>query len=68
MIAVRTTTTPRANRHVFAFAPEHMDNFYCATCAEQQADPTNNPAFNLHFVGSRGSIQYMDLGARRLRR
>jgi hypothetical protein len=44
----------------FGFAPEHMDNFYCATCAEQQADPVNNPAFNWHFVGSRGSIQYID--------
>jgi hypothetical protein len=37
-----------------------MDPFYCATCAEQQADPINNPAWNWHFVGSRGSLQYMD--------
>jgi hypothetical protein len=44
----------------FGFAPHHMDPFYCATCPEQAADPVNNPAYNWHFVGSRGSIQYQD--------
>jgi hypothetical protein len=44
----------------FGFAPHHMDPFYCATCDEQAADPVNNPSYNWHFVGSRGSIQYMD--------
>ena len=44
----------------FGFAPHHMDPYYCATCAEQQADPANNPAWNWHFVGSRGAIQYID--------
>jgi hypothetical protein len=44
----------------FGFAPHHMDPFYCATCDEQAADPTNNPVFNWHFVGSRGQIQYID--------
>jgi hypothetical protein len=45
----------------FGFAPHHMDPFYCATCAEQAADPINNPSWNWHFVGSRGSIQYKDM-------
>ncbi len=44
----------------FGFAPHHMDPFYCATCDEQAADPAKNPSWNWHFVGSRGSIQYMD--------
>jgi hypothetical protein len=44
----------------FGFAPHHMDPFYCATCDEQAADPVNNPSWNWHFVGSRGSIQYID--------
>ena len=44
----------------FGFAAHHMDPFYCATCAEQQADPVNNPAWNWHFVGSRGQFLYMD--------
>jgi hypothetical protein len=44
----------------FGFAPENMDPVYCATCDEQKADPTNNPSFNWHFVGTRGSIRYMD--------
>ncbi len=48
------------NEACFGFAPEHMDPFYCATCAEQAADPDNNPSYNWHFVGSRGSIQYKD--------
>lgn len=48
------------NEACFGFAPHHMDPFYCATCAEQAADPANNPAYNWHFVGSRGQIQYMD--------
>ena len=44
----------------FGFAPQQMDPWYCATCDEQAADPVNNPAWNWHFVGSRGSLQYMD--------
>jgi hypothetical protein len=48
------------NESCFGFAPHHMDPFYCATCAEQAADPTNNPSYNWHFVGTRGQIQYMD--------
>lgn len=44
----------------FGFEPHHMDTFYCATCDEQAADPTHNPAWNWHFTGTRGSIQYMD--------
>jgi hypothetical protein len=48
------------NEACFGFAPYQMDPFYCATCAEQAADPVNNPAYNWHFVGPRGSIQYMD--------
>lgn len=44
----------------FGFAPHHMDPFYCATCDEQAADPVNNPAYNWHYVGSRGSLQYKD--------
>ena len=52
--------SPTCNEACFGFAPDHMDPFFCATCAEQKADPTNNPAYNWHFVGSRGSIQYKD--------
>lgn len=48
------------NEACFGFAPHHMDPFYCATCDEQDADPVNNPAWNWHFQGSRGQIQYMD--------
>lgn len=48
------------NEPCFGFAPHHMDPFYCATCAEQAADPTNNPFFHWHFVGSRGSLRYID--------
>jgi hypothetical protein len=48
------------NEACFGFAPHHMDPFYCATCDEQAADPTNNPPWNWHFVGSRGSLQYID--------
>jgi hypothetical protein len=48
------------NEARFGFAAHHMDPFYRATCDEQAADPTNNPAYNWHFVGSRGQIQYMD--------
>jgi hypothetical protein len=48
------------NEACFGFAPHHMDPFYCATCDEQAADPTNNPAYNWHLVGSRFQIQYMD--------
>ena len=48
------------NEACFGFAPHHMDPFYCATCAEQAADPVNNPSYNWHYVGTRGSITYMD--------
>lgn len=45
----------------FGFEPHHMDPFYCATCAEQAADPGNNPAYFWHYVGFRGGIQYKDM-------
>jgi hypothetical protein len=48
------------NEACYGFAPHHMDPFYCATCDEQAADPANNPAYNWHFVGSRGTLQYID--------
>jgi hypothetical protein len=44
----------------FGYAADHMASFYCATCAEQKADPANNPAWNWHFTGSRGQYQYRD--------
>lgn len=53
--------TPTCNEACFGFDPAHMDPFYCGTCAEQSADPANNPPYNWHFVGSRGSIQYKDM-------
>ncbi len=42
------------------FEPHHRDTFYCATCAEQAADPAHNPPWNWHFTGHRGGIEYMD--------
>jgi hypothetical protein len=48
------------NEACFGFAPHHMDPYYCATCAEQAANPTQNPAYNWHFVGARGALQYWD--------
>lgn len=48
------------NEACFGFAPHHMDPWYCATCDEQAADPVHNPSYNWHFVGSRGSLTYMD--------
>ena len=48
------------NEACFGFAPHHMDPFYCATCAEADADPNNNYAF-WHFVGQRGGIRYIDM-------
>lgn len=53
--------TPTCNEACFGFAAHHMDPFYCGTCAEQAADPINNPSYNWHFVGTRGSIQYQDM-------
>jgi hypothetical protein len=50
----------QCNNPCFGYAPDHMSTWYCATCAEQAADPTNNPPWNWHFTGSRGQIQYMD--------
>jgi hypothetical protein len=44
----------------WGFEAHHMDPFYCATCEEQAADPANNPSWNWHFTGARGSITYMD--------
>ena len=44
----------------FGYAPDHMSSWYCATCAEQAADPNNNPPWNWHFTGTRGQIHYMD--------
>ena len=49
------------NEACFGFEPHHIDPYYCATCAEQAADPTNNPSYNWHFTGSRGNILYMDM-------
>jgi len=48
------------NEACYGFEPHHMDPFYCGTCAEQAADPVNNPVYNWHFVGSRGTILYRD--------
>ncbi len=48
------------NSPCFGYAPDHMASFFCATCAEQAADPNNNPPWNWHFTGSRGQIRYMD--------
>jgi hypothetical protein len=48
------------NNPCFGYAPDHMSTWYCATCAEQAADPARNPSWNWHFVGNRGTIQYMD--------
>jgi hypothetical protein len=48
------------NNPCFGFAPDHMAPWYCATCAEQATDPARNPAWNWHFTGARGQIQYMD--------
>lgn len=48
------------NEACFGFAPQHMDPIYCATCGEQAADPVNNPAYNWHFVGSRGTLRLWD--------
>ena len=53
--------TPTCTEACFGFEPQHMDPFYCGTCAEQAADPANNPSFNWHYVGSRGSFQYIDM-------
>jgi hypothetical protein len=48
------------NNPCFGFAPDHMSTFFCATCAEQAADPTHNPYWNWHYTGSRGQFQYRD--------
>lgn len=48
------------NEACFGFAPHHMDPVYCASCAEQAADPANNPSYNWHFVGSRGGLRLWD--------
>src|SRR5579864_7137366 len=34
------------NSPCFGYAPDHMSSFFCATCAEQAADPNNNPPWN----------------------
>jgi hypothetical protein len=48
------------NNPCFGYAPDHMSSYYCATCAEQAADPVNNPPWNWHFTGFRGHYQYED--------
>jgi hypothetical protein len=48
------------NSPCFGFAPDHMSQWFCATCAEHAADPINNPLWFWHYTGSRGQIQYMD--------
>jgi hypothetical protein len=45
----------------FGFAAHMMDPFYCATCAEQASDPVNNPSYNWHYTGMRGTIRYRDV-------
>ena len=45
----------------FGFAPHMMDPWYCASCAEQAADPVNNPSYNWHYTGMRGTIRYRDV-------
>ena len=45
----------------FGFEDHHMDPFYCGTCAEQAADPANNPPWFWHFVGMRGATTYKDM-------
>jgi hypothetical protein len=52
--------TDGCNEPCFGFPAGQMDTFYCATCAEQAADPNHNPPWNWHFTGMRGSIEYMD--------
>jgi hypothetical protein len=42
------------------FPLDQMATWYCASCDEQAADPTHNPAWNWHFTGTRGSITYGD--------
>lgn len=37
----------------FGPEPQYMNPFYCATCAEQQADPNQNPSYFWHYTGSR---------------
>lgn len=53
--------TDGCNAPCVGFPLDQMATWYCATCAEQAADPTHNPPWNWHFTGSRGSIQYGDL-------
>ena len=48
------------NSPCFGFAPDHMDPFYCASCAERAADPANNPYWFWHYNGLRGDIRYVD--------
>jgi hypothetical protein len=44
----------------WGFPRDQMSTWYCATCDEQAADPTHNPAWNWHYSGMRGSLEYMD--------
>lgn len=53
--------TGDCGRPCFGFEPHHMDPFYCATCDEAATVPNNYHAW--HYIGSRGSIQYMDSGS-----
>ena len=52
--------TDGCNHPCYGFPPHQMSTWYCATCDEQAADPTNNPVWNWHYSGMRGSIQYLD--------
>jgi len=53
--------TDGCNAPCVGFPLDQMATWYCASCAEQAADPTHNPPWNWHFTGSRGVIQYGDL-------
>jgi|GEM_PF-4383699 len=52
--------TDGCNEPCFGFPPDQMATWYCATCDEQAADPIHNPSWNWHFVGNRGTLEYMD--------
>ena len=52
--------TDGCNEPCWGFPPDQMSTLYCATCVEQEADPVNNPVWNWHYSGMRGSLELMD--------
>lgn len=52
--------TDGCNAPCIGFPLDQMSTWYCASCAEQAAEPTANPAWNWHYTGHRGSIEYGD--------